>query len=231
MERAAGTVAAVAARIVVDGNALTWMPSPVPGVWRKRLFHVGAAESGRVTSLVRFEPGSRFPMHPHPKGEEIYVLSGTFSDDDGNYPAGTYLLNPDGSSHAPWSAGGCTLFVRLRQHPGPAVRRSVVDAESIAWHVRRGGGSAEKPLVRRQDGQGRTSLIRIDPAGRVARHGHPFGEEAFVLEGELVDEHGRYPAGTWIRNPVGSAHAPRSDGGCFFLLSTGLPDADHDRPA
>jgi anti-sigma factor ChrR (cupin superfamily) len=225
------SVAATAARIVVDANALTWKPSPVAGVWRKRLWHAGAAESGRVTSLVRFDPGSGFPTHPHPEGEEIYVLSGAFSDADGDYPAGTYLLNPDGSSHAPWSAGGCTLLVRLRQHPGPEVQRSVVDSQSVRWRVRRDEGSAEKPLVHRSDGRGRTSLIRIDAAGRVARHGHPFGEEAFVLEGELADEHGRYPAGTWIRNPVGSAHAPQSDGGCIFLLSTGLPDADHDHPA
>jgi anti-sigma factor ChrR (cupin superfamily) len=107
----------------------------------------------------------------------------------------------------------------------------VVDVAAVPWEVRRGGASAEKPIVRHPDGKGRTSLIRIEPAGRLVRHGHPFGEEAFVLEGVLADEHGRYPAGTWIRNPAGSAHAPGSDGGCVFLLSTGLGGVDRGRAA
>ena len=64
--------------------------------------------------MVRFDPGARFPRHAHPDGEEILVLDGVFSDETGDYPAGSHLLNPDGTSHAPWSGLGCTLFVKLR---------------------------------------------------------------------------------------------------------------------
>ena len=52
-----------------------------------------AAESGHVTSLVRYAPETSFMMHGHPRCEEILVLSGTFSDGGADYPAGRYLRN------------------------------------------------------------------------------------------------------------------------------------------
>ena len=54
----------------------------------KRVFRIGGAECGRVTSVVKFEAGSSFPLHPHPEGEEIFVLEGVFSDVRGDHPAG-----------------------------------------------------------------------------------------------------------------------------------------------
>jgi anti-sigma factor ChrR (cupin superfamily) len=43
------------------------------------------------------------------------VLEGTFSDEQGDYPAGSYVRNPVGSRHAPFSREGCTIFVKLHQ--------------------------------------------------------------------------------------------------------------------
>ena len=71
-------------RAVADTTAMDWQPSPAEGVFRKRLELLGPAESGRVTSIVRFAPGSRFPAHGHPAGEEILVLGGVFSDETGD---------------------------------------------------------------------------------------------------------------------------------------------------
>ena len=71
-----------------------------------------------MTSLVRYAPGDAFPEHEHPQGEEILVLDGVFSDEHGDYPAGTFPMNPHGIRHSPCSQPGCTLFVRLRQYPG-----------------------------------------------------------------------------------------------------------------
>ena len=53
---------------------MEWAPSPSRSVWRKRVHLVGPPESGQVTSVVRYEPRSRFPAHDHPEGEEILVL-------------------------------------------------------------------------------------------------------------------------------------------------------------
>jgi anti-sigma factor ChrR (cupin superfamily) len=42
-----------------------------------------------------------------------------------------------------------------------------------------------------------------------------------VLEGVFQDEHGTYPAGSWLRNPPGSLHRPWSEAGCTIWVKTG----------
>jgi quercetin dioxygenase-like cupin family protein len=86
-------------RAVVESDPIDWVASPATGVWRKPLDRAGG-ESGRATSIVCYDPGARFPPHAHPEGEEIFVLDGVFGDEQGDYPAGTFLLNPPGSCHA-----------------------------------------------------------------------------------------------------------------------------------
>ncbi|MGL6257794.1 cupin domain-containing protein [Vibrio sp. WXL103] len=100
--------------VAIDTSSVDWQASPLPGVWRKPLERE-AAESGHVTSIVRYDPHSHFSQHFHPQGEEILVLDGVFSDEQGDYPAGTYLRNPPGSHHTPFSQPGCLLFVKLNQ--------------------------------------------------------------------------------------------------------------------
>ena len=63
-----------------------------------------------------------------------------------------------------------------------------------------------------------TSIVRYAPGSRFAAHRHDRGEEFLVLDGVFADEHGRYPAGTYVRNPPGSAHSPRSDEGCLLFV-------------
>jgi anti-sigma factor ChrR (cupin superfamily) len=208
-------------RVVVDTAALDWEKSPSGTVWRKRLHVDGPAESARVTSIVRYDPGGAFPAHDHPGGEEIFVLEGVFSDEHGDYPAGTHILNPEGFRHAPFSREGCTLFVKLRQYAGADRPQQQRDTRALPWEERRGGQVAEMPLYSQNGYDGRTSLIRFSPGGGAPRHGHPFGEEVLILDGTMEDEFGTYGRGTWIRNPVGSAHQPLSHDGCIFLIKTG----------
>jgi anti-sigma factor ChrR (cupin superfamily) len=63
-----------------------------------------------------------------------------------------------------------------------------------------------------------TSIVRYAPGARFARHVHGGGEEFLVLDGVFSDEHGDFPVGTYVRNPPGSAHAPRSEPGCTILV-------------
>ena len=63
-----------------------------------------------------------------------------------------------------------------------------------------------------------TSLVRYQKGSRFAAHRHERGEEFLVLDGVFADEYGRYPAGTYVRNPPGSVHAPRSDEGCVLFV-------------
>jgi anti-sigma factor ChrR (cupin superfamily) len=97
--------------IALQTHDLAWEPSPAAGVERRMLVRDEAL--GQATSIVRYAPGASFPTHTHPGGEEIFVLEGTFADEHGIYPAGTYLRNPPGSRHHPYSPDGCVLFVKL----------------------------------------------------------------------------------------------------------------------
>jgi anti-sigma factor ChrR (cupin superfamily) len=101
--------------VFVHAARLDWVPSPTAGVDRRMLYRVGA-EVARATSIARYAPGSAFPEHIHSGGEEILVLDGTFQDEHGDYPAGSYFRNPPGTAHSPAAADGCVIFVRLWQY-------------------------------------------------------------------------------------------------------------------
>ena len=208
------------APVHIATEAMAWRPSPGGNVWRKRLELAGSVEAGRVTALVKFAAGSTFPAHGHPDGEEILVLGGTFADEHGDYPAGTFLLNPEGFAHAPFSREGCTLFVKLRQYPGRDKRHLAIDTTTAEW---RETGPGRRVLALWADTQGPESirLVRLAPGTRVDRHEHPGGEEVFILEGDLADEAGRYGRGDWLRLPHGSGHAPSTDRGCLLYVKVG----------
>lgn len=205
----------------VHTAAMAWQSSPSPSVWRKRLDLAGPAEAGRVTSVVRYDPDSVFPAHPHPDGEEILVLDGVFSDQHGDYPTGTYLLNPEGFSHAPFSKEGCVLFVKLRQYPGPNRRQIIIDTNEGAWQARTTPGFSALPLYEEDGRPESVRLVRFAAGTAFPEHDHPGGEEIFVLDGDLRDEHGQYEAGSWARYPPGSRHTAVSDGGCTLYVKSG----------
>lgn len=210
-------------RVVVEGPTLPWLASPLPGVERRMLERDGA-EVARATSVVRYAPGARFDRHTHELGEEFLVLEGDFNDDDGRYEAGAYVRNPPGSAHAPWSEAGCVLFVKLRQMDRRDTERVVVNTRTARWHAGQKPGLSVMPLS--EAGAEHTALVRWAPGTVFLPHRHHGGEEILVLEGVFEDEHGRYPAGTWIRSPHLSAHHPFSTDGCIIWVKTGhLPPA------
>ncbi len=206
------------ARVVIDTGALDWQPSPSPTVWRKRLYLDGAEEAGVVTSIVRYDANSAFPVHDHPGGEEIFVLDGVFSDEHGDYPAGSYLLNPEGFRHAPFSKNGCVIFVKLRQYAGADRLHITLDTAALPWRLGPAEGVTVKPLYAQDGYPERIRLLRLEAASGPFPHDHPHGEETFVLDGSFEDEHGSYRAGTWIREPPGSRHAPLSRDGVVLLV-------------
>lgn len=190
--------------VVIDTGRQTWQRSPAPGVWRKPLSRAGG-ESGHATSLVRFEAGAAFPSHDHPGGEEILVLEGVFSDEFGDYPAGSYLRNPAGFRHRSHSRDGCSLFVKLHQFQDgdtQAIRRNTRADEWLPGQ----GGLRVMPLHEYRGEH--TALVHWPPGEQFVFHQHWGGEEILVLEGEFIDERGRYPRGTWMRSPHLSRHRP-----------------------
>jgi anti-sigma factor ChrR (cupin superfamily) len=205
-------------RVVIDTCNEPWLPSPLPGVERRPLER-WQAESGRATSIVRYAAGSSFKPHPHPEGEEILVLQGTFVDEYGVYPAGTWLKNPPGSQHAPSSPDGCLLLVKLCHLGEDDSIRVCVDTRSAEWQAGMVAGLSVLPLD--SVGSTHTALVRWAAGTRFSAHRHFGGEEILVLEGTFQDEFADYPAGTWLRNPHGSAHTPFSTGGCLIYVKVG----------
>ena len=220
MEEPVDINADLAEHVVVNTASMQWQASPSGSVWRKPLYRVGG-EFGPVTSIVKYDAGGKFRTHSHPEGEEILVLSGEFCDDHGRYPAGTYLLNPDGTQHAPYSDQGCTLFVRLRQLDGLDRKQVCIDTRSTEWHPGIMQGLSVLPLYSQENFSENMALVRWQPNTYFHEHVHPGGEEILVLEGTFEDEHGEYPQGTWIRGPHMSKHKPFSREGCLIYVKVG----------
>lgn len=183
---------------------MQWVDSPAVGVRRKRLERV-AEESGRVTSIVEYAAGSRFPEHEHPLGEEIFVLEGVFSDETGDYPAGTYLRHPPGSRHAPYSDTGCVIFVKLDQFAKDDQTTVRINTNDCAWLPGQGGLQV-MPL--HSFAAEHVALVKWPANEKFQPHRHFGGEEILVLSGTFQDEHGVYPKHTWLRSPHNSQHHP-----------------------
>ena len=95
-------------RVVIDTHRASWTPGMVPGLTVLPLHAHGTEQ----VALVKWEPGTQFQTHRHWGGEEIFVLSGVFADEQGVYPAGTWLRNPADSVHTPFSDSGCLIYVK-----------------------------------------------------------------------------------------------------------------------
>ena len=96
------------------------LPSFLPEAWRALTFEPfreGVEIAPIVTgepaiALLRYAPGSGVPMHRHRGLETILVLEGVQSDERGDYPAGSLMLNPEGSEHSVWSDPGCVVLIQ-----------------------------------------------------------------------------------------------------------------------
>ncbi|WP_370371742.1 cupin domain-containing protein [Henriciella pelagia] len=205
-------------RVVIRPEDRTWVPSPAGGVERCMLDRIGE-EVARATSLVRFAPNSSFPTHAHGGGEEFFVLEGTFSDETGDFPAGSYVRNPIGTAHKPHTDDGCTIFVKLHQFAEDDTAHFSLNTHENSFQAGRAPGLSVLPL--HSFGTENCALVKWAPGTHFTPHTHWGGEEILVLEGTFQDEHGDYPAGTWIRSPHLSQHKPYSDDGCLIYVKTG----------
>lgn len=204
-------------RIVIETDELPWVASPRRGVWRKPLAREDA-EQGHASSIVRYDPGAAFSKHDHPKGEEILVLDGVFSDHTGDYPAGSYFRNPAGFQHAPFSHSGCLLLVKLHQFQADDSHHICIDTRNANWQS--GHGRLQVLPLHQHHGE-QVALVHWPAGERFQSHIHFGGEEIYVMHGEFIDEYGRYPAGSWIRSPHLSRHQPYVETDTLIWVKTG----------
>lgn len=209
-----------ARRVVIATGDLPWLASPQAGVERRLLDRIGG-EVARATSLVRYAPASAFPAHDHALGEEFFVLEGVFSDEHGDYPAGTYVRNPPGSRHSPRTGPGCVIFVKLRQMDPDEQTRIVIDTGKAAWQAGEAAGHARCPLHAAPASAERVSLERLAAGARLPGRENPGGEEILIVAGEMADTSANYGPATWIRNPPGWRQALHSARGVTFWVKHG----------
>ena len=207
-------------RIVIKPNDYHWVDSPMAGVERMMLDRIGD-EVARATSIVRYAPFSDFSEHQHSGGEEFYVLGGVFSDEHADYPQGSYVRNPIGTSHTPRiGEEGATIFVKLHQFKEVDIEQKVIDTSAQAWRQGLVDGLTVMPLHEFESEH--VALVKWEPNTQFNSHQHWGGEEIFVLEGTFYDEHGAYPKGSWLRSPHLSNHQPfTKEDGALIYVKTG----------
>jgi len=98
-------------------------------------------------------------------------------------------------------------------------QRAVVHAASLEWTPSPMAG-VDRRMLDRIGGEGGRAPpnVRYAPGSQFSPHVHDGGEEFLVLDGVFQDEHGDYPAGSYIRNPPTSQHTPGSLPGCVILV-------------
>ncbi len=207
-------------RVVIRPEDYQWVPSPMPGVERMMLDRIGD-EVARATSIVRYAPYSQFSSHTHDGGEEIFVLDGVFADEHQPFPQGSYLRNPIGTSHTPnIGKEGATIFVKLHQFNERDTEQKAIDTAQQMWHPGLVDGLTVMPL-HEFEGE-HVALVKWAPNTQFKAHQHWGGEEILVIAGTFYDEHGSYPAGTWLRSPHMSQHTPfTKEDGALIYVKTG----------
>ena len=184
-------------RAAITADDSMWIRSPESGVDRIMLDRIGA-EVARATSVVRYAPGSAFASHAHAKGEEFLVLDGVFSDESGDYPAGYYVRNPPGTSHAPFSEPGCRILVKLRQFDDQDLSRFAIDTrDERAWN--------RDSLKLHEFGTECVRMRKIRAGQSLELDPLDAGTEVFVVSGALLLDGIACPVDTWLRFPAGDA--------------------------
>ena len=147
---------------------------------------------------------------------DIYVVKGTLHEQGRAYIAGTFLSR---SGDVELFAGGDGVIVFMYRDGRPInSENTTISPDALEWYDAGADGMRAATL---SSGQQRVSLVSWKPGTKIKRHAHPFGEEIFVLKGELCDQRGRYPTGTWLRLHPDANHSPYAEIDTVILLRNG----------
>lgn len=183
---------------------MAWEPSPMAGVSRKMLDRVGD-EVARATSIVRYDPGSKFSSHVHAGGEEFLVLNGTFQDEHGDFPEGTYVRNPIDTEHTPSSEKGCEIFVKLWQFNKSEADILRVDTTSLELKTEASNDQVSSAILF-EDSKETVSIESWAPQAKIKLQ-HRNGLEILVIDGSFATNDSvskkEFLLHSWLRIPPG----------------------------
>ena len=92
----------------IDVETLPWQPTLAAGIDMKVLMQ--DPETGLLTALFRWQPGTALPVHEHVEIEQTYVLQGSIVDEEGEVRAGNYVWRPKGNRHLARSPNGALVL-------------------------------------------------------------------------------------------------------------------------
>jgi len=102
----------------VTVDDLPWKPTPCPGIDMKVLLE--DKDTGLLTALFRWQPGSELALHEHVEVEQTFVIEGSLIDDEGEVTAGNYVWRPKGNRHIAKSPSGAlvlSVFLKPKLFP------------------------------------------------------------------------------------------------------------------
>ncbi len=206
-------------RAAVHAEKIEWKASPMPGVDRRMLERIGD-EVARATTIVRYAPNSQFSSHVHTGGEEFFVLEGIFQDEHGDFPPGSYIRNPPGTSHTPGSEAGCTIFVKLWQFDPDDLTQVRLDTNNMEFSADPARKGVEVMLLF-EDGNERVTLESW-PAGATVKLEAVNGLELLVLDGDFMEGDEQFKHHSWLRLPNnGSSTATAGTSGTRVWIKRG----------
>ena len=208
--------------ICLHTNDMPWQATNDAGVSEKILERIVDPDKGRVTALLKLEPGASLPTETLSTRTEILVIAGSCSDGIDTYGKRTFVRNPAGTEMTLSSAEGCELYIKRRIPFRDNDERLVIDTETCEWTPFPHRGADVVHFYRDQHGIDTSRFGNIRPGVSIPSHDHAMGEETLIIDGCLMDERDTYGAGSWFRFPVGVPHAPYTeDQNCVMLIREG----------
>lgn len=113
--------------------------------------------------------------------------------------------------------------------PPPIPQFLTIRSQEIEWRPHRVPGVMISVFYADPVRQEISGLVRAEPNVQYPFHQHADTEEIYMLAGDLIIGDQVYGAGDYIRSHAGSAHAPRTVGGCMFFVRTSINDDYPDR--
>ncbi|MES2047233.1 MAG: cupin domain-containing protein [Pseudomonadota bacterium] len=175
----------------------------------------------RWAGILELPANAALPLNTDAR-HDMYLLSGQVSVGENNFSQGTFLSTGIAGLHndlPSWRAGvnGAVLFA-YRDQLATKSGKQVLSPAQLNWQL---GGADGMHVATLSETQHRLMLVSWQPGTRMRFHRHPQGEEIFVLKGQLRDERGIYPTGSWQRLYADAGHAPYAKEETLILLRNG----------
>ncbi|MBI3897416.1 MAG: cupin domain-containing protein [Gammaproteobacteria bacterium] len=199
------------AEYMIEINSID-LPRPINQIGK--IIGFTAADDEHWAGVVDVPAYGALSLAPNMR-TDLYLLEGELAEgDDLVYPVGSFINRRVGTTLIAGAAGARVFRYNDRTHADSAVMLP----RQLRW---REGGAPGMQVATLFSVPHRLMLVSWRPGTRTRFHQHPFGEEIFVIAGELQDERGRYPAGTWQRLHREAGHAPFAETDTIILLRNG----------